>query len=153
MFFNITPDALFVINSAAILVSIMAVLLLFMRKRALERRFADLQAQVEGGGLPPSPDALLLDSDTEAFRKIILLVEELASSRPFVSLKWLHQSYLDDDEYLKTALHKAVDAGLLEQWKRQNPNNPDFPTTCVRLNLQHPLVQKHARTRIRTIDG
>lgn len=57
----------------------------------------------------------------------------------FFSAKFLREKVFKNDKETLGALQFAIDSGLLETYKVHNPKNPNFPTTAVRINRDHPM--------------
>lgn len=68
----------------------------------------------------------------------------------YVVLKWLRDSYLPQRSYQWAGqpadrdrmIRRATELGLALTSKVPNPQNPQFPTTTIRLNRSHERVQR-----------
>jgi len=68
----------------------------------------------------------------------------------FVSLKWFRDVYLqkrgfvwaEDADLPRRLVQQATERGVLLTHKVPNPKQPEFPVTSIRLNRQHPDVQR-----------
>ena len=68
----------------------------------------------------------------------------------FVSLKWFRDVYLqkhgfawaEDPDLPRRLVQQATESGVLLTHKVPNPKQPEFPVTSIRLNRQHPDVQR-----------
>ncbi len=68
----------------------------------------------------------------------------------FISLKWFRDVYLlkhgfawaEDPDLPRRLVQQATEAGLLLLHKVPNPKQPEFPVTSIRLDRQHPEVQR-----------
>ncbi len=68
----------------------------------------------------------------------------------FISLKWFRDVYLlkrgflwaEDPDLPRRVVQQATEGGLLQLHKVPNPKQPEFPVTSIRLDRQHPEVQR-----------
>jgi hypothetical protein len=71
----------------------------------------------------------------------------------FVGLKAFRDQFLvrrglpwaTDPEARHYALAKAINSGLILRTSVPNPNRPDFPTTAVKVNREHPIAREVLR--------
>lgn len=59
----------------------------------------------------------------------------------FFSVKFLRERVFDSDPAAQEALQFAIDQGILETYKMDNPINPSWPVTACRLNRDHPTMR------------
>lgn len=70
------------------------------------------------------------------------------SKFPFLSVKFLREKVFHNDSEMRSALQFAIDEGMLQKYKVPNPNNVAFPTTAVRIDLEHPLYKSAILTQL-----
>jgi hypothetical protein len=95
-----------------------------------------------------SPPATARTVDPEV--TIVKKLAEAEVERPFVALKFLRDrllpsveaSWTQEPELRQKYVAAAIARGLLTTSKVPNPTAPQFPTTAVRVNRAHPLVQE-----------
>jgi hypothetical protein len=103
------------------------------------------------GEVSTSADSESLGIETE-LRDLILALD--AAERDvrfvgFVGLKAFRDQFLvsrglrwaSDPEARHYALAKAINDGLILRTSVPNPNRPEFPTTAVKVNREHPVVK------------
>lgn len=77
--------------------------------------------------------------------QVIHVLASMQARLPFVGFGLLQRELTRRYPYrfgFEEILNAAKNEGILEVYKVPNPNNPDFPTTAVRLNREHPLVKE-----------
>ncbi|ADG07644.1 hypothetical protein Btus_3020 [Kyrpidia tusciae DSM 2912] len=77
--------------------------------------------------------------------QVIHVLAGMQERLPFVGFGLLQRELTRRYPYrfgFEDILNAAKNEGILEVYKVPNPNNPDFPTTAVRLNREHPLVRE-----------
>ncbi len=68
-------------------------------------------------------------------------IRDMEESHDFLSVRWLREKRFADNPRFQGALQVAIDRELLSTHHEDNPNNPQFPTLCCRLNRDHALVR------------
>jgi len=96
-------------------------------------------------GLVPTPRVTLPPGiDWEAFVGQVSSLEEVL---PFVGLKYFRDQILsettagDQPNAKVECINDAIAQGIIEVYKVDNPEQPEFPTSAIRLNRQSPIVQ------------
>lgn len=99
------------------------------REEILRDRFRETGPQVAEGDL----------------EQVIHVLAGMEGRLPFVGFGLLQRELTRRYPYrfgFEEVLNAAKNEGILEVYKVPNPNNPDFPTTAVRLNRNHPMVKQ-----------
>lgn len=60
----------------------------------------------------------------------------------FLSVKWLHKKRFSKNLRMQEALQIAIESDMLLTYTIDNPDNPQFPTTCCKLNREHAVVRE-----------
>ena len=88
------------------------------------------------------------EQDLRALMPFIRTMESLEGRLPFVGLTCLRDTIVrpglltDDSRRGRQALvSDLISRGILETHLEENPGNPQYPTTAVRLNREHPMVR------------
>ena len=85
-------------------------------------------------------------SGAQRIEELIRELDRQERSRDFVWIGYLVKTFLPnlgmDPRTAQQFVNGLRDKGLLVVTKRANPNNPDFPASCVHLNRQHPTVRQ-----------
>ncbi|HHW99282.1 MAG TPA: NYN domain-containing protein [Firmicutes bacterium] len=78
--------------------------------------------------------------------EMIALIQRLAALQagnlPFVGLKMLINRLLTGFGDPQALINQAISEEIVMTYSVPNPYKPEFPTTAVKLNLEHELVQK-----------
>ena len=117
------------------------------RKGALPPVLGDLLLLLgEGGDLQGAPAAPAALNVTEAIIRTLSGAEERLE---FVALSFLRDTLIPEATSLSAgaaamAIHESIRDGLLLTDRIENPRNAKRPTTTVRLNRAHPMVQELA---------
>ena len=59
----------------------------------------------------------------------------------FLGVKFMRDRIFKNDAAARAALQFGIDVGMLELYKVENPENPDWKTTACRLDRGHSIVQ------------
>ncbi len=86
-----------------------------------------------------------LDRDPRLDR-VIRELDRLERRRDFIWIGYVAKTLLPnmgfDENQARELLNFASDAGIIVLTKTPNPNNPEFPSTTIKLNRQHPVVHR-----------
>ena len=93
-------------------------------------------SEATAGSSPP------FDLVAPGLPRVIRWLGENKKNFKFFGVKHLRETVFVSDPVAQDALQYAIDRGLVELYKVPNPKRPAFPTTALRLNLNHPLVQQ-----------
>ncbi|MBI3302828.1 MAG: hypothetical protein HYZ72_12250 [Deltaproteobacteria bacterium] len=95
-------------------------------------------------GFTAVKSSVAVSSPDYDWRFFIRTIRDLEKNNRFLSVKNLHQKKFADDVGMREALQVAIAQSVLTTYKLPNPNSPDYPTLCCKLNQDHPLVA-HAK--------
>lgn len=93
-----------------------------------------------------SPNRVLPWQADQRESEMIALIQRLdtlqAGNLPFVGLKMLINRLLTGIGDPQSLINQAIGEEIIVTYSVPNPHKPEFPTTAVRLNPEHELVQK-----------
>lgn len=93
-----------------------------------------------------SPNRVLPWQADQRESEMIALIQRLdtlqAGNLPFVGLKMLINRLLAGIGDPQSLINQAIGEEIVVTYSVPNPHKPEFPTTAVRLNPKHELVQK-----------
>ncbi|HEX2204563.1 MAG TPA: hypothetical protein VHG91_14725 [Longimicrobium sp.] len=67
-------------------------------------------------------------------------IDELQRKNAYLSVKWLDRTVFAGEPGMQEALQVAIEHEVVRTFRRENPNNPRFPTLCCELERRHPAV-------------
>lgn len=94
-------------------------------------------------GTPTTAQAMPVPGSTSYnWLPFIRKIHNLEATKEFLAAKWLRETVFAKDPEAQEALQIAIDRSMLSTYHRNNPKNPQFPTLCCKLNLDHLLVKE-----------
>jgi hypothetical protein len=92
-------------------------------------------------GLHEIAKQLLQPEFSSTLSRLVAWFNDNQSRQSFWSAKLIREKVFRNDAGLLEAFQSAIDQGILETYRVDNPKRPAFPTTAVRLNKQHPYFK------------
>ncbi|MBI4479582.1 MAG: NYN domain-containing protein [Acidobacteria bacterium] len=92
---------------------------------------------IEPAGPPPAPATPLLANGKADWPSIIRQFAQLEDRLPFVALKLARDRY----GFAQAVITEGQKLGIFQTLQMQNPNNPKFPTTALKLDRSNELVK------------
>lgn len=95
-----------------------------------EKRATEAVLDVSRPNLPP------------AVPRVIHWMAKHKGNYEYFAVNYLRNRIFRADPAAQEAVQFCIDTGMLALSKRDNPNNPDFPTTTCELNRDHPATRE-----------
>jgi len=110
-------------------------------------------AEGDEGGSESDPERLEIESHLRDLLLALDAAERDVRFVGFVGIKAFRDQFLlnrglawaNDQQARHYSLAAAINSGLVLRTSVPNPNRPDFPTTAVKLNREHPTVREVLR--------
>jgi hypothetical protein len=80
-------------------------------------------------------------SPTYNWTPFIRRIRDMQKTHKFLSVKWLREKKFALEPEYQEALQVAIDRSMLGTYYRNNPDNPEFPTLCCKLNPDNEIVR------------
>lgn len=75
-------------------------------------------------------------------------IHEMQRKNAYLSVKWLDRTVFAGEPGMQEALQVAIEREVVRTFRRENPNNPRFPTLCCELDRRHPAVAEALGRRV-----
>jgi hypothetical protein len=80
-------------------------------------------------------------SPTYNWTPFIRRIRDMQETHKFLSVKWLREKKFALEPQYQETLQIAIDRSILGTYYCNNPNNPEFPTLCCKLNPDNKIVR------------
>ena len=101
---------------------------------------SELESALPAERFPPVKPPRMPGSPSYNWTRFIRRIRDMEASHRFLSVKWLREKRFSQDSGAQEALQIAIDKSMLLTYYTDNPNNPQFPTLCCKLNRDHRVV-------------